>query len=106
MGASLLANRPCPSLAALSKPQQVCYTLPGMRSTALPPLRVEPEVETVSREAKPFTLRLMQSEFVARGEAAIQRWKRDGDGRTVDEVMAALQRRLDDAKHHAQRLLA
>lgn len=38
-----------------------------------------------------------QSEFVNRGEAAIERWKREGGGHLVDEVMAKLQARFDDA---------
>jgi hypothetical protein len=45
--------------------------------------------------------RRVQSEFVARGEAAVERWKRDGGGHTVDEVMAELQTRLDEAKRRA-----
>jgi len=46
----------------------------------------------------------VQAEFVNRGEAAIERWKREGGGRSVDEVMAGLQARLDDAKRRvAQR---
>jgi len=43
----------------------------------------------------------VQAEFVNRGEAAIARWKQEGGGRTVDEVMAGLQGRLDDAKRRA-----
>jgi hypothetical protein len=46
----------------------------------------------------------VQSEFVTRGEAAIEVWKQEGGGRGVDEVMADLQARLDDAKRRvAQR---
>jgi hypothetical protein len=45
--------------------------------------------------------RRVQSEFVARGEAAIERWKQEGGGQGVDEVMADLQARLDDAKRRA-----
>ena len=36
-----------------------------------------------------------------RGEAAIERWKQEGGGQGVDEVMADLQARLDDAKRRA-----
>lgn len=43
----------------------------------------------------------VQADFVNRGEAAIERWKQEGAGRTVDEVMAGLQGRLDDAKRRA-----
>ena len=45
--------------------------------------------------------RRVQSEFVARGEAAIERWKQEGGGHTVDQVMADLQTRLDEAKRKA-----
>ena len=91
-----------------------------MRSATFPPIRVEPEVraevEAVLREGESLTQfieeavvsaaawRRVQAEFVNRGEAAIERWKREGGGRTVDEVMAGLQGRLDDAKRRvAQR---
>lgn len=42
--------------------------------------------------------RSTQRAFVARGEAAIRRWKLSGDGQTAEEVMADLQQRLDEAK--------
>ena len=42
--------------------------------------------------------RRVQTEFVARGEAAIDRWKQVGGGHTVNEVMADLQGRLNDAR--------
>lgn len=45
--------------------------------------------------------RRAQSEFVSRGEAAIERWKRGGGGQSADEVMAELQARLEDAKRQA-----
>ncbi len=89
----------------------------GMRSATFPPIRVEPEVraevEAVLREGESLTQfieeavvaaaawRRVQSEFVTRGEAAIKRWKQDGGGHTVDEVMDDLQARLDDAKRRA-----
>jgi hypothetical protein len=88
-----------------------------MRSATFPPIRVEPavraEVEAVLREGETLTQfiqeavvaaaawRRMQFEFVARGEAAIARWKHKGGGRGADEVMADLQARLDDAKRRA-----
>ncbi len=88
-----------------------------MRSATFPPIRVEPEVraevEAVLREGESLTQfieeavvaaaawRRVQAEFVNRGEAAIERWKQEGGGRTVDEVMAGLQGRLDDAKRRA-----
>ena len=88
-----------------------------MRSATFPPIRVEPEVrakvEAVLREGESLTQfieeavvaaaawRRVQSEFVTRGETAIERWKQEGGGHTVNEVMADLQARLDDAKRQA-----
>ncbi len=85
-----------------------------MRSATFPPIRVEPEVraevEAVLREGETLTQfieeaviaaaawRRVQSEFVARGEAAIERWKQGGGGHQVEDVMADLQSRLDDAR--------
>ena len=87
-----------------------------MRSATFPPIRVEPQVradvESVLREGESLTQfieeavvaaaarRRVQTEFVARGEAAIDRWKQVGGGHTVDEVMADLQGRLNDARKH------
>jgi hypothetical protein len=88
-----------------------------MRSATFPPIRVKPEVrsevEAVLREGETLTQfieeavvsaaawRRSQAEFVARGEAAIERWKREGGGLSVDEVMADLQGRLDAARKQA-----
>jgi hypothetical protein len=88
-----------------------------MRSATFPPIRVEPEVraevEAVLREGETLTQfieeavvaaaawRRTQSEFVTRGEAAIERWKHEGGGSGVDEVMTDLQARLDEAKRRA-----
>ena len=90
-----------------------------MRSATFPPIRVEPEVraevEAVLREGESLTQfieeavvaaaawRRTQAEFVARGEAAVERWKQEGGGRPVDEVMAELQGRLDEARRLASR---
>ena len=88
-----------------------------MRSATFPPIRVKPEVraevEAVLREGESLTQfieeavvaaaawRRVQAEFVSRGEAAIERWRQEGGGRTVDEVVTGLQGRLDDAKRRA-----
>lgn len=88
-----------------------------MRSATFPPIRVKPEVrsevEAVLREGETLTQfieeavvsaaawRRSQAEFVARGEAAIERWKREGGGLSVDAVMADLQGRLDAARKQA-----
>ncbi|HEY9028346.1 MAG TPA: YlcI/YnfO family protein, partial [Burkholderiaceae bacterium] len=90
-----------------------------MRTATFPPIRVEPkvraEVEAVLREGESLTQfieeavvaaaawRRTQAEFVGGGEAAIERWKREGGGRTADEVMSDLQTRLDAAKLRAAR---
>jgi hypothetical protein len=86
-----------------------------MRSATFPPIRVEPEVraevEAVLREGESLTQfieeavvsaaawRRLQSDFIRRGETAIQRWKQEGGGHAVDDVLVGLQKRLDDAKH-------
>ena len=88
-----------------------------MRSATFPPIRVKPEVrsevEAVLREGESLTQfieeavvsaaawRRNQTEFVARGEAAIDRCKREGGGLSVDEAMADLQGRLDAARSQA-----
>jgi len=88
-----------------------------MRSATFPPIRVEPqvraEVEAVLREGESLTQfieeavvaaaarRRVQTEFVARGEAAIERWKKLGGGHTVDVVMTDLQARLNAARKRA-----
>ena len=88
-----------------------------MRTATFPPIRVEPdvraEVEAVLREGESLTQfieeavvaaaawRRTQTEFVTRGEAAIERWKQEGGGQSADEVMAELQERLDEAKRRA-----
>ena len=90
---------------------------PTMRSATFRPIRVEPEVraevEAVLREGETLTQfieeavvaaaawRRVQAEFVTRGEAAIARWRHEGGGHTVDDVMDDLQTRLDGAKRRA-----
>lgn len=90
-----------------------------MRSATFPPIRVEPEVraevEAVLRDGETLTQfieeavvaaaawRRTQAEFVTRGEAAIERWKREGGGHNANDVMADLQSRLDAAKRTAAR---
>jgi len=88
-----------------------------MRATHCRPVRFEPEVraevEAVLPEGETLTLvpkktadaaaawPRVQAEFVIRGEAAIERWKREGGGRGVDDVISDLQVRLDDARRRA-----
>lgn len=95
----------------------VCYTFHCMRSATFPPIRVEPqvraEVEAVLREGESLTQfieeavvaaaawRRSQVEFVTRGQAAIDRWKSEGGGQPVDQVMTRLQEKLDAAKRQA-----
>jgi hypothetical protein len=100
----------------IARVARLLYTA-AMRSATFPPIRVEPkvrsEVEAVLREGESLTQfieeavvsaaawRRVQAEFVARGEAAIERWKREGGRHSVDAVMGDLQTRLDDAKRQA-----
>ena len=88
-----------------------------MRSATFPLVRVEPEVraevEAVLREGESLTQfieeavvaaaarRRVQADFVARGEAAIERWKQVGGGHAVEEVITDLQGRLNSAKKQA-----
>ena len=88
----------------------------------LPPVRVTPDVrdtvESVLREGgslgefieasvlEAAAWRRMQAEFVARGEAAMERWRREGGGFTVDEVMDDLHSRLEAAKKRSAKRLA
>ena len=106
----------CESAARIALVARLLY-ISVMRSATFPPIRVEPEVraevEAVLREGESLTQfieeavvaaaawRRVQSEFITRGEAAIERWKQEGGGHAVDEVMADLQARLDDAKRQA-----
>ena len=106
----------CESAAGIALVARLLY-ISFMRSATFPPIRVEPEVraevEAVLREGESLTQfieeavvaaaawRRVQSEFITRGEAAIERWKQEGGGHAVDEVMADLQARLDDAKRQA-----
>jgi hypothetical protein len=88
-----------------------------MRDAAFPPVRVESkiraDIDAVLRKGEPLTQfgeaavvaapawRRVEPEFVNRGEAAIERWKHEGSGHSVDAVMDDLQARLDDAKRRA-----
>ena len=108
----------CRSAAGIVAVSRLLY-IDAMRSATFPPIRVEPEVraevEAVLREGESLTQfieeavvaaaawRRVQAGFVARGEAAIERWKREGGGHSADEVMEALQARLDEARHRAAR---
>ena len=93
-----------------------------MPSASFPPVHVEPEVlaeiEAVLRDGESLTQfieeavvaaaawRRTSSGFVARGEAAVERWQREGGGQPVNEVLADLQRRLDEARRQASRRTA
>ncbi len=109
--------RPSPRVASgrldgpLLFPRQVrTEPLPGAAAECLAEIV---RVEAVLREGETLTQfieeavvaaaawRRVQSEFVSRGEAAIERWKREGGGHGVDAVMDDLQARLDDAKRRA-----
>ena len=75
-----------------------------MRTASLPPIRVEPETraqaEAVLREGESLTQfieqavkretawRTIQDEFVARGLASLEQYRRDGPSGTMDEALA------------------
>lgn len=87
--------------------------LPGVRVTPTVRETVESvlvEGETLGQFIEQAVLeaahwRRAQTEYVRRGEAAIDRWRQDGGGHTVDQVLDDLQARLASAKkqHAAKR---
>ncbi|MDO5693461.1 MAG: YlcI/YnfO family protein [Pseudomonadota bacterium] len=82
-----------------------------MKSAVIPQVRVEPDlrhdleavlqdgetisgfVETAVRNAVAF--RYVQSRFLARGDEALARYLKTGESRSVDEVLAKLQAKLE-----------
>jgi hypothetical protein len=89
-----------------------------MKSSTIPPLRVEPEfreqLESVLREGETLSSfvetalrervrsRIEQAEFVARGLASLEEAKRTGITYTIDEVTERLQTKLDKARSQMQ----
>lgn len=92
---------------------QLRYIVP-MKSATIPSVRVEPEfraeVESVLAEGETLSefveasvrasvqRRLLQAEFVARGLRSRDEAKRTGDYVDADDVVAALQGKLDTAR--------
>ena len=82
-----------------------------MKSAQLPPVRVTPSVrqqieralhdgETLSQFVEKAAIeaaerRKVQQEFVARGRASLAHARKTGEYYSADEVMAAMQKRLD-----------
>lgn len=86
--------------------------LPGVRVTPAVRASVESvllEGETLGQFIEKAVLeatgwRQQQAAFVTRGEAAIEHWKQQGGGHTVDEMLGDLHGRLSEAKkRHAAR---
>lgn len=89
----------------------------GMKTATIPPVRIDPAlrqdieaslvagetlaslVETAVRHE--VMRRQAQSEFVARGMASIQQTVVQGNGLTVDQVIAKLQKKLAKAQRQA-----
>jgi predicted transcriptional regulator len=91
-----------------------CNTLPCMKSSTLPSVRVEPElrdqVESILLEGESLSefveasvrdsvnRRLAQAEFIKRGLKSLQEAKRTGEYVSVDSVVENLRTRLAKAR--------
>lgn len=96
---------------------QTQHNLP-MKTAVLPQVRVEPklreDVESVLNEGETLSefveatvrsaveFRRMQMEFQARADAAWKRFQKTGKGRPAEEVVAALQAKLDARRRELQ----
>ena len=111
---------PVPSFSplSLSDATQTRYTAP-MKSAVLPQVRVEPELradlesvlekgETLSEFVEKSVrgaveYRRAQQEFLARGEAAWQRFERTGQAHTTEQVSAALRKKTEARRRQLSR---
>ncbi len=98
---------------SLDRVAQLRYIVP-MKTSTIPSVRVEPEfraeVESVLAEGESLSefveasvrasveRRRVQAEFIARGLRSRDEGKRTGDYVDADDVVAALQRKLDAAR--------
>jgi hypothetical protein len=89
-----------------------------MKTAVIPQIRVEPQlradVESVLGEGETLSgfveatvrsaveFRRMQMEFQARADAAWRRFHKTGNGRPADDVVAALQSKLDARRRELQ----
>jgi hypothetical protein len=96
---------------------RICDTFDDMKTSTLPPLRVEPrlriEAERLLREGETLSSfvvaaveerirhRAMEEEFVRRGLASAEKARRSGKYVAAKKVVAGLRRRLADARKAA-----
>lgn len=111
---ALAACHDCPQKCVSRNPQRKCITIISMKSSAIPSVRVEPELraeiesllsdgETVSEfveaSVRATVLRKRnQAEFIARGLRSADEARRSGDYVEADTVLRKLQRKLDAAR--------
>ncbi len=85
-----------------------------MKSAVLPQVRIEPalraELEAVLQEGESLSsfveasvrrgvdFRRMQTHFHARGQAAWNHYESTGESKSADEMLATLQKKLDDKR--------
>ena len=102
----------------LASASQSQYDSPSMKTSTLPPVRVEPklraEVEALLDEGESLSdfvaacmrdgvaWRRAQDAFVARAHGAVERAVHEGGGLTPEEVLSRLQAQLQAAREHVK----
>src|SRR2546430_12103419 len=98
---------------------RICDTFKDMKTSTLPPLRVEPrlrsQAERLLRAGETLSSfivdaveervrnRAMEGEFIKRGLASAEKARRSGKYTPAAQVVAGLRRRLDDARKAGSR---
>lgn len=93
----------------------ICTTVGGMKTSQLPPVRVEPsvreEIESVLREGESLSefvetaavqaarRRKAQEAFLARGRASLAKAKRTGEFYAADKILEDMRGRLQSKMH-------
>ena len=101
-------------LSCYCRLHRICDTFKDMKTSTLPPLRVEPrlrsQAERLLRAGETLSSfivdaveervrnRAMEDEFIKRGLASAERARRSGKYTPAAQVVAGLRRRLDDAR--------
>ena len=108
-----------PWVSCYCRPHRICDTFKNMKTSTLPPLRVEPrlrsQAERLLRAGETLSSfivdaveervrnRAMEDEFIKRGLASAEKARRSGKYTPADLVVAGLRRRLDDARKAGSR---
>src|SRR2546425_10823822 len=103
-----------PGVSCHCRLHRICDTFREMKTSTLPPLRVEPrlrsQAERLLRAGETLSSfivdaveervrnRAMEDEFVRRGLASAEKARRSGKYTPAAQVVAGLRRRLDDAR--------